>query len=371
MPVDLGLNPATTEQPQSYSTTTETEKAEKGYDCPLKLMSTPKFIYSILMARVTGCYHISCVTPDRVWVSDRNNIILINTKGIILHRVEELNYGYNVSKGLLVHTVNRESELIFTDRNFNIKKLSKDMKTSTTFIKGTDSKWKPQCVYLSPYNGDLLVGMHRNTALIYRNLSYKLAFTEKSMVARYNQRGQETQRIQFDKMGREIYKTSHFITENSNGDVVVSDYESGAVVVTDCRGNYRFSYTGDPSGSGLHPLGICTDALSHILVCNDKTKTIQMLNMNGQFLSHQLISPILDFEPYSLSYDVKTHCLWVGSMCGEVLHVYRYIDVKDYQTGKFDSLQYAIIRYNGYFLYLLIRCLSNILIHVCAIVCLY
>ena len=28
---------------------------------------------------VDGCYHISCVTPDRVWVNDGNHLILTDT----------------------------------------------------------------------------------------------------------------------------------------------------------------------------------------------------------------------------------------------------------------------------------------------------
>uniref|UniRef100_K1QSB8 Uncharacterized protein n=1 Tax=Magallana gigas TaxID=29159 RepID=K1QSB8_MAGGI len=56
----------------------------------------------------------------------------------------------------------------------------------------------------------------------------------------------------------------NYITENNNGDIAVSDYD--AVVVTEREGRHRFSYTGHPAESVLRPRGICTDALSHILV---------------------------------------------------------------------------------------------------------
>lgn len=50
-----------------------------------------------------------------------------------------------------------------------------------------------------------------------------------------------------------------YIAETNNGDIVVTDFDigPGAVVVTDKNGIHRFSFTGHPSGSELHPRGIC------------------------------------------------------------------------------------------------------------------
>lgn len=44
-----------------------------------------------------------------------------------------------------------------------------------------------------------------------------------------------------------------YITENNNGDIVVTDFDigPGAVVVTNENGSHRFSFTGHPSGSEL------------------------------------------------------------------------------------------------------------------------
>ncbi|XP_065929646.1 uncharacterized protein [Magallana gigas] len=303
-----------------------TEKPQQGNQCLLKLTSPPELHHSLTLTGVDSCLHISCVTSDRVWVSDRYNLMLTNTTGDPLHRVEYSCRG----KGL--HTVNSESELIYIDRNYNINKLSKDMKTTTTFIERTDSTWEPWCVYWSPSTGDLLVGM-------------RYIHTKTGKVTRYNQSGQLTQTIQHDDTGRELYSEPNYITENNNGDVVVSypDYESGAVVVTERGGRHRFSYTGPPSGSGLRPCGICTDALSHILVCDYKTKTVQMLDKDGQFLSHLLTESLEMGEPWGLSYDVNTHRLWVGS--GNNTHrlwvgsynkvcVYRYITRQDALTDE-------------------------------------
>ncbi|XP_065931696.1 uncharacterized protein [Magallana gigas] len=312
------LNPATADVIESLSEipTTGTEKPQQGNQCLLKLMSPPKLLHSLTLTGVDGCLHISRVTSDRVWVSDgRNNLMLTDTTGVPLHRVEDsCSYLYS-DRGL--HTVNSESELIYIDRKYNINKLSKDMKTATTFIERTDSTWEPRCVYWSPSTGDLLVGMYNND-------------TKTGKVTRYNQSGQLTQTIQNDTTELGLYREPIYITENNNGDVVVSDHL--AVVVTERGGRHRFSYTGHPSGSGLLPYGICTDPLSHILVCDGRTKTVQMLDSDGQFLSHLLISPSGIFSPQSLSYDVNTHRLWVGSWDNNTVVIYRYITRLDALT---------------------------------------
>lgn len=122
----------------------------------------------------------------------------------------------------------------------------------------------------------------------------------------------------------------------------MSDYDAGLgfgnVVVTDSGGMHRFSYKGHPLGSKLGPKGICTNALSHILVCDDYTLTVQMLDKNGQFLSHLLIRPPGIFNPTSLSYDYKTNCLWVGSGTNNKMCAYMYISGQDTPRGMTASL---------------------------------
>lgn len=82
---------------------------------------------------------------------------------------------------------------------------------------------------------------------------------------RYNRTGQLTQSIQHDNTGLNLYCMPNYITENNNRDVVVSDSNlAGAVVVTYYKGKYRFTYAKHPPK--FFPLGVCTDAMSHILV---------------------------------------------------------------------------------------------------------
>nr|XP_022288143.1 uncharacterized protein LOC111100487 [Crassostrea virginica]XP_022288144.1 uncharacterized protein LOC111100487 [Crassostrea virginica] len=271
-----------------------------GVEDLLTLLSSPVLQKSLSVTGVSECYHISCVTPDRVWVSDLYNLILTDTAtGKQLHSVEHSLQYSDSGK----HTVNCEGELIYIDKERNIIKLCNDMKTTTTLIKHTDKTWRPCCVYCSPSSGDLLVGMYRRD-------------TDTGKVMRYDNTGKYKQTIPHDdNTPHTLYKEPFYITENNNGDVLVSDPSRYAVVVTSGEGVHRFSYTGPPSGSRLLPAGICTDVMSHILVSDYFTSTVQMLDRDGQFLSHVLTrqTPGMDYEPYGLSYDVTTHAVWVGS----------------------------------------------------------
>ncbi|XP_062570674.1 uncharacterized protein LOC134232704 [Saccostrea cucullata] len=180
--------------------------------------------------------------------------------------------------------------------------------------------WEPRCVYSSPSTGDLLVAMYN----IYTNRQCK--------VVRYNSRGEKIQTIQYKNIGQILYSRPLYITENRNGDVIVSDAVHDAVVVTDCGGRHRFSYTGPPSGSQLLPKGICVDALSHILVCDLYSNKVQMIDQDGHSLpltqtQHGVV------KPGSVSYDNKTHLLWVGSRCNNTVNIYRCCR-KDLLTGK-------------------------------------
>uniref|UniRef100_A0A8W8NJT7 B box-type domain-containing protein n=1 Tax=Magallana gigas TaxID=29159 RepID=A0A8W8NJT7_MAGGI len=304
---------------ESLSAIQITERGNRrvGNQCLLKLTSGAELHQSLTVTGVDRCRHISCVTSDRVWVSEGNNLMLTDTTGVPLHRVEDSCSDLYIG----IHTVNSESELIYIDMYSNINKLSKDMKTTTTFIERTDSTWVPRSVYWSPSTGDLLVAMY--------NID-----TDTGKVTRYNQSGQLTQTIQYHNTGQGLNGDPRYITENNNGDVVVSDWLSRAVVVTERGGRHRFSYTGHPSGSVLWPCGICTDALSHILVCDGTTETVQMINKDGQFLSHLLTESQEMDLPWSLSYDVNTHRLWVGSPYNNKVCVYRYITRQDALTDE-------------------------------------
>ncbi|XP_062621174.1 uncharacterized protein LOC134282791 [Saccostrea cucullata] len=281
----------------------ETGKRQVRNESLLKLMSKPVLHRSVPVSGAV--YHISCVTPDQAWISDGKNLILINTEGDKLHHLMD------VIRIWGQHTVNLTGDLIYIDRGSNIIKLSKDNIAKYTLIKETE----PLCIYSSHLNGDLLVGMR----------SYKKGIKE-----RFNEVGQHKQTIHYGNTGQKLYYDPIYVTENQNGDVIVSD-TGRCVVVTDRGGRHRFFYTGPTSGSELFPRGICTDALSHILVCDGNTNAIHMIDKNGHFLLMILTRQQGIHGPMGLSYDNKTHLLWVGFYYGEKkVRVCRNIERQDY-----------------------------------------
>lgn len=304
---------------------TEAEIPQEENENLLRIMYPPEKVQSFTMPRINGCDHISIFTFDSVWINDGNNLFLTNYNG------ETLQYLGDLCPHLFSgsHTVSIENELTYIDMKYDIMKLSRNMKTSSTFIERTDSNWEPRCLHCSLSTGDLIVGMHSKN-------------TDSGKVIRYNREGQPIGTIHLDNTGLELYKKPNFITENNNGDVVVSDSWS-AVVVTEGGGGYRFTYTGHPAASNLSPHGICTDALSHILVCDYASATVHMLDKNGHFVSHivsvtqesHIVSVTEEmFRPHSLSYDINTHHLWGGSELNKNVCVYRYISIQDPITGK-------------------------------------
>lgn len=290
------------------------------YEHFMKLISPPEFHKSIEVSGIDYFDKISLVTTDLIWVSDRINLILTNIKGDTLHHI----YLQDLCGSVIDFCpANNGNELIYIDVNSSIKKLSNGMKTTTSFIEGKNNDCHPWSVFWSASTENLLVGW-----------SLDNGYTYNGKVTRYNQTGQLIQTIMHDNEGLKIYKMPRKITENNNGDIVVTDV--GAVVVTDIEGRFRFSYTGHPSRSGLEPQGICTDHLSHILVCDDITNTVQIVDKNGQFLSNLLIRPSGIFRPYSLSYDFNTYRLLVGSALryNNKMSVYRHITRVDARNGK-------------------------------------
>lgn len=312
----------------------ERGKRHVGNERLLKMKLVPEFIHSFTVKGVYGCTHISCLASNMVCIRDGTNIISTDTLGTALHCLENV---CNRSEG--IHTVNSESELIFIDENYSINKMSKDMKTITTIIERTNTTLDPWCVYWSPLTGDLLVGMYSNSI---------------GKVARYNKDGQETQLIQHDSTGLDLYREPCYITENYNGDVVVSNIYhgslSGCLVVTDHGGRHRFSYKRHPSGSKIKPHGICTDVFKHILMCDERSNSVHILERDGQFLSHLLIRPSGIFKPSGLGYDINTHRLFVGSLYSNRICVYRYLSRQNVLHGKSGNhhlTKVFIIRFNN------------------------
>lgn len=181
----------------------------------LKLMPSPEFHQSLTVTGVDCCHHMSPVTPDLFWVSYNYKLLLTDVTGETFHCRKDLYKKLFIIYGS--HTVNKDGDLFFIDRESDIIKLSKDMKTMKIFIKWNYSTWRPYCVYFSAFTGDLLVGVYDIKS-------------KRGEVNRYNKTGQNTrQPFKYEYLDF----IPHYITENSNGDVVVSD--DSLIVATDRR----------------------------------------------------------------------------------------------------------------------------------------
>lgn len=299
----------------------ESEKPSQLSSSRLLRMSDPELIQSFTTRGLAFCNHIICVTSHLAWNSDENHPILRNNAG---HTIKHWVFSKD---GQGDYTINSNNEFIYIDEKYNIVVLSNDMETPITFIESSIFLDIPTCLYWSPCTGDLLVGMLDCN-------------TQTGKIIRYNKIGEQTQIIHHNNTGEELFSHPRYITENNNGDIIVCDHgfddNCGAVVVTDREGLHRFTYTGHPPGSKFRPRGICTNVLSHILVYDFLTKTIQILSQDGQFLSNLRTRKSLRYQisPCFLGYDVKTNFLWVGSNEESDVCVYRYLLPQTNLIGK-------------------------------------
>lgn len=307
---------------------TEPKTQEPKNECLLKMSFPPEELHSLKVSGVDTCDHISFVTSGHILVSDIKNLVLTNTNGDKLYRLKNVHARTDVFSIVYgIHTVNSKGEIFYINRDYDIKKIS-DYKETTTFKRSKNSYWN-HCVYCSPSTGDLLVGVSNSVT---------------GMVDRYSQTGHLTQTIKYDKRGGTLYVKPHFITENKNGDVVVSDYtydifcSVGTVVVTDRGGRHRFSYKRLPSGHRIDPRGICTDSLSQILVCDVKSVKVLVIDKGGNFLRFLSLESLDICRPHSLRYDKNNDCLWVGSENNNKVCVCRYITPQKALTGQFNIL---------------------------------
>lgn len=306
-----------------------TEGRKRPIENTLKLMPAPVLQKSFMATDVDFCSHMAFVTSDRIWIGCNNNFYLKDTNGGTVFHQEGPQNEFSFYYPAAYFTVTNEKDLIFINKNHNIVKLSHNMEKTTTLIKTPYNNKGPCCVYFAPFAGDLLVGF-----IEYDNLD------NKTWINRYDELGRLKQTIQYNESGYPLFSYPSHIAENNNGDVAVSDRST--VVVTDRGGRHRFSYNGGSSNFGMVQ-GICTDTLSHILVCDSYSSSVHMIDKDGHFLKYLLMRPPGILSPISLTIDVKTHLLWVGSSSLNTVLGYRYITQYDFTYGMTTLLLYVTI----------------------------
>ena len=115
------------------------------------------------------------------------------------------------------------------------------------------------------------------------------------------------------------------ITENSNGDICVSDRNARTVTVVDRTGRVRFRYDGSPAGikKFFDPIGIVTDSLSQIIVSDVNNDCLHILDQNGKFL--KCVDNCGLHKPWGLSVDSEGR-LWVALTEENAIKVIKYLN---------------------------------------------
>ncbi|XP_061186568.1 uncharacterized protein LOC133194680 [Saccostrea echinata] len=255
---------------------------------------------------VESVSHISLDQSGKLWISDNNeNLIQTDQQGNQLQGDQLQRRIKTNGEDEGYHAVKQDGELVFTDRYKRVVNRITVNNYIVKFIKTGD--WEPISVYSSHINGDILVGMVKG---------------KKAKITRYNKTGDKILDIQKKNLIQRLYGEPHYITENQNGDICVSDNDKEAVVVVNKSGHYRFSYRGQQEK--FLPQGICTDALGHILVCDFYDSSIHLLDQDGQFLFLLLKEQPGVSSPQCVCVD-KDDNLYVGKNMHTTVTVYKYL----------------------------------------------
>lgn len=227
-----------------------------------------------------------------MWVSDFNSIKEIDETGEVFMNLD-VKFGVYGR-----HTVTREGNLLFLN-DYSVYILTSNGDIRNLYISAS----KHSCIYASRINSDIFIGAP-------------------SAVNRYSESSKKLLKIQ----GENLYGRPIYITENTNGDIIVSDEERKAIVVVNKIGRHRFNYKGNHSLPEFNPRGVCTDMFGHILVCNHSydDPSVHLLDQNGHLLMSLLTKhrPVEDL-PQDLCVDDK-HNLYVGCGINNVIDVYKY-----------------------------------------------
>jgi hypothetical protein len=255
------------------------EQTSTGNQPKKRLMNKPEVILS-LETNLNQTLRTHCIpNTDQFYVSGDIKIIKrMNTEGAPLE--------ITTTPGLYppALTVTNEGHLVHTDwvnKTINIQKNGK----IEPLIRLQD--WRPWAI-CSTSTDDLLVTMMADS-------------NNRNKVVRYSG-STVAQEIQHSDTGESLYSGPHFITENKNLDIVVSDFKTKTVVVVNREGKFRFSYDGSiRAKKPFTPRGVTTDSMCHILIADPDNHVIHIIDHNGQFL--QFVENIILRKPHDISTD--------------------------------------------------------------------
>lgn len=260
---------------------------------------------------VDDVHHISFHKKGRLWYSDKlGNLVLLDeqmSEPLIIPTTEKKGWAWHG-----FHTVTQGGDLFYIDRttSHNIIKKKTQNNRHRLFIDTGD--WRPVSLYSSRISEDILVGMRKGI---------------QGKVVRYTiDGGIEKRLITLDNADRPLYMEPHYITENTKGDVCVSDYCLNDVVVVNKSVTSMFTYQYLKSPKEFKPYGICAYESDTIFVCNERTEKIHLMTHKGKQLRSRSTYPISNLEqevgsPRALCWDDENK-LHVGQSNTNIVKVF-------------------------------------------------
>lgn len=260
---------------------------------------------------VDDVHHISFHKKGRLWYSDKfGNLVLLDeqmSEPLIIPTIEKTGWAWHG-----FHTVTQGGDLFYIDRttSHNIIKKKTQNNRHRLFIETGD--WRPVSLYSSRISEDILVGMRKGI---------------QGKVVRYTiDGGIEKRLITLDNADRPLYMEPHYITENTKGDVCVSDYCLNDVVVVNKSVTSMFTYQYLKSPKEFKPYGICAYESDTIFVCNERTEKIHLMTHKGKQLRSRSTYPISNLEqevgsPRALCWDDENK-LHVGQSNTNIVKVF-------------------------------------------------
>lgn len=214
---------------------------------------------TIDVPNLSGINHIAYVKPGRFWVSGGSTLMQIDIAGKHIQTVDDALCHYGD------FAVTENGDLFYISKDVHSIKRKSAVETST--ILDFPSYTYICCICISQKKGDILV--------VTRN---KLQ-THQHRVVSYNTKENISYIVLDDSKG-DPYKYPVYITENRNGDIVVSDQGKKAVVVVNSAGQDRFIIK--KRNSGFLPFGVATDDSGNILVVDGNRETyIYVFDQDG------------------------------------------------------------------------------------------
>ncbi|XP_052698680.1 uncharacterized protein LOC128176415 [Crassostrea angulata] len=206
----------------------------------------------------TRLYDMVVTDDNKVWMGgEGTELKLFDLQGNLHHTVSI------ITEGMYLCMYNKQ--VVYTDRLKAVRMISD---TNTVVTMFTTGDWILRGV-TSAASGDLLVCLRKG---------------DQNKVVRYSSSGTVLQVIQYDSQCQPLYKSAYYITENVNGDIIVTDWKKNAVIAVDGLGIFRYSYSGNDSN--FFACSVATDSVGHVIVTGGIGKKISMLDRDGRFLRY-------------------------------------------------------------------------------------